>query len=539
MIHAGTLAAFLRIGRSRPLRSLLAAFFLFGLAEWGTWVAMLVWAAREGGAEFAGVAAAVQLVFAAAVAPALASLGDRMPRGRALALGYAGMAATMTVTGAALIVDVPRLVGLAAAMMSAAAVTIGRPIHASLIPDLAEEPADAVAANVASATLEGAGVFGGPALAGLVMGVGGPGWAFVAMAAVALVAAALVLRIGTVARVAPRSAAGGDSVFTALRHVASSRDQRLVVALGGMGMVVIGALDVLVVLLALDVLGAGDAGAGYLVALLGLGGLIGGVVAAVMVGRRRLAPALVVGALTRGGALVALGAKPAWVVLLAVSGIGQSLVDVGVRTLLQRLATPELMASVFGVLESLVMLGLATGSLLAPLVAATVGIPAALAVFGVLPPVVALLGLRRLTAADRAADVPQAVIAALAGVPLLAALAPPTLEALARRGRMLRFEAEATIIVEGDESDHVFVIAHGELEVTRGGQPLATLLAGEVVGEIAALHGVARTATVTATTPAALIRVPGEAFVSAVRGDTASWAATLSMAGRRFADHAS
>ena len=92
-------------------------------------MAILVWAYEVGGPGFVGVAAAVQLVFAAVAAPILSLLGDRMPRGRALALSYAGMGAMMAVTGAALIADAHTIMALAVASMTAATFSVGRPLH--------------------------------------------------------------------------------------------------------------------------------------------------------------------------------------------------------------------------------------------------------------------------------------------------------------------------------------------------------------------------------------------------------------------------
>lgn len=74
---------------------------------------------------------------------------------------------------------------------------------------------------------------------------------------------------------------------------------------------------------------------------------------------------------------------------------------------------------------------------------------------------------------------------------------------------------------QGDESDRLYFILDGRLEITtdRGNGDhihLATLAAGDVVGEIGILHGLPRVATVTAVGPATLIGVDGETFSAAV-----------------------
>ncbi|MEO7982413.1 MAG: hypothetical protein ABI807_16160, partial [Sporichthyaceae bacterium] len=73
---------------SRHLRRVLLAFQAFALAEWACWIAVLVWAYQRGGVSAASLVSVVQLVPAVLVAPFASGLGDRLPRGRALALGY-------------------------------------------------------------------------------------------------------------------------------------------------------------------------------------------------------------------------------------------------------------------------------------------------------------------------------------------------------------------------------------------------------------------------------------------------------------------
>ena len=78
------LAATAAVFHNRSLRRVLLAFIGFSLAEWGSWIAILVYAYGRGGAAEAGLAALVQLAPSAVVAPVAASLGDRMRRERAL-----------------------------------------------------------------------------------------------------------------------------------------------------------------------------------------------------------------------------------------------------------------------------------------------------------------------------------------------------------------------------------------------------------------------------------------------------------------------
>ena len=111
---------------------------------------------------------------------------------------------------------------------------------------------------------------------------------------------------------------------------------------------------------------------------------------------------------------------------------------------------------------------------------------------------------------DAAAERPQPE-SLVRGVPLFAGLSPDSLSALAAEARPVTFLPGDVVIAEGEHGDALYVVTRGEVTVTRASaghdEPLATLGHGEVFGEAALLGDDMRNATVTAATPATLLRL--------------------------------
>ena len=533
----GPLRVVARIVRNPGLRRVLGAFLLFNTAEFGTWVAILLYAYARTGPESVGIVALLQLIPAALAAPPAAALGDRYPRHRVLLGGYVAQALAMALTAATMALDAPIAVVYLAAALAATSLVLTRPTQSSLMPALSRTPEELTAANGAAGVVEGTGVLLGPLLAAVLLTGSTPTLVF-SMAAVGLGVGALLVASVRPSRqglLADRTDDGDESAvgpdpqagtLAGLRILLGDADARVVVGLLTMRMVVIGAADVLFVLLALQVLGMGPPGAGILNAALGAGTIVGGIVTFGFVGRSRLAAVAAIGAMAWGVSLALaafLGSPQLATILVVVGGAGLAVMDVAGRTILQRSVRDEVLSRVFGLQEGLAMAGLAVGSLLVPVLILVIGLDGAVVVCAALLPVAVVLSWTRLTALDLRTVIPTRAIALLRLARVFSPLPAPPLEAVARRAEWQILPAGTMVIRQGDVGDRYYVLASGSVRVVQDGYTLRDMAAvGDGFGEIALLHGVRRTASVTTLEDSELLVIDRATFLDAVTGHAGS-----------------
>ncbi len=529
--------------RNPALRRVLLAFAIFRPTESAQWIAILVYAYRDGGTRSMGIAAVALLVPAAILAPFVAQAGDRMPRERALALSYLVQGVTAGMTAAALAFALPSPVVYACAVLLNVAITATRPTHLSILPELAETPAQLTAANALTSSLEGFAIFIGPLLAGVMLAASGPELVFGVMSVALTVMGALVLAVHARSRIIDLRDRPVGGALAGFRELRRRPGARLLLGFVTGQTVVIGALDVLTVVLAYGVLSMGPAGPGVLSAAVGVGGLLGAAATVTLIGRERLAPAFFLGVVAVGVpiALVAFASGPvAALLLLGVAGVGKSFFDVTARTLLQRSVDDDVLARVFGVQEGLAMAALAIGSVLAPLLVGWLGVDATFMIAGLSLPVVALVVVRRVRSVDREARLSDpADVALLRQTPIFGPLGLASIERVARNLIPIQVAPGDIVIREGDEGDRFYVIGTGAVEVSRAGDLLAKLGVGDFFGEIALLRDVPRTATVIATEPTSLRALERSQFLAAVTGSPAGAVALGEEMDRRIGEHGS
>ena len=506
-------------------------------AEWAHFVAFGVFAYEEGGVSAVGIAGLVRLLPAAIVAPFAASLGDRFPRERfLLAMTLVG-AAALGGSAAAFAAGAELLVFAFAALLGLS-ITLIRPALQAVLPSLARTPRELIAANGATSTIESLGTLVGPLIAGLLVSVADAGLVFALGSGVLLLAALVLVRVrveGRVELLAGAEAGAGRALAAGFRTIMHAPRARLLIGMIVAQTFIRGCLNVLIVVAAFDVLDAGAEAVGYMTAAIGVGGLVGAI-GAMALGGRRLAVVFGLALVFWGVPIVLMGPLPELVVavvLLAVVGAANSVEDVAVFTLLQRLVPDHVLASVLGLTWSLAMGGVAIGSVAAPALVEAVGAKSAFLAVGAVLPLLALITYRRLLEIDREAA-PAPELELIEQVPMLAPLSVAAKERVAAKLLPISVDAGELVIRAGETGDRFYIVRDGELEIDAPGRR-ATAHQGDYFGEIALLRDVPRTATIKARVDTRLYALQREDFLAAVTGHEAAHAAGKAITEERLA----
>ena len=482
----GTIRAVLRLP---SLRRLIPAFLAFSVAEWASWIGVVVYAYSRGGPSEAGIVAGVVFIPSIIVAPAASMFGDRRPRTQVLAAAYAILALSMAATAVAL-AAAPPFVAYVMATFAATSITLVRPAHGALLPEVAQKPDELAVANAASGTVEGLGALLGPLLAGLLIAAAGPAAVYGANALLALGAVAVVLPLARGALpVLEAPAARTEDLFAelgaGLRTVLGDRRLLAVMAVLSGAIALLGAFNVLLTIIAIDLLGGQESTIGYLAAVAGVGAVVGAGLTSALMGRERLATIYVGAGALFAGSVAVIGLDPGSVVVLTCvvgAGMGWAFVYVEALTLAQRLAGDDVMSRVFGVMESTMMASQAAGALVVPLLIAAFGPTAAITACGLAFGLVVVAAAPTLIRADRLVPSRVRQLQALRRVPMFGLLSAPVLERLATSSTTMWVEASETIVAAGEVGDRFYVILSGEVDVAplAGGRRMLT--AGESFG---------------------------------------------------------
>jgi MFS family permease len=525
---ADAAAAFTSNARNPDLRRAQLSFLGAWTAEWAFTVALGIVAYRDGGVAALGLVGLLRMVPSALCAPLLSPLADRGRRERVLIVVSTLRAVATAAAAVVVALAGPPAAVYALAVLSTMAATLFRPAHSALLPSLCHSGHELASANVVRGLLDSAATLLGPLLATVLLGVADVAVVFAVAAGASLWAAALLLRLRYEAPPRPPATARPRLVREAVegvRAITHDRDLGLILGLAAAQSFTRGALTVLSVVVAIELLGTGEPGVGALMTAVGVGAVLGSLAASLLVGTARLGAWFAVGVALWGLPIALVGAVSSEVPalgLIAFVGVGNALIDVAGFTLLGRLAPDEVLARVFGVLESLVAVSMGIGAVAASWLVASSGPRTALVGIGLVCPVLAAASWWRLRRLDHAVGVHDAEVGLLQRIPMLRPLPLPSVERLARGLEPVTVRAGEVVFRQGDVGDRYYVLESGEVEVVGDGHVVATLRAGEGFGEIALLRRSRRTATVIALSDVLLRALPSDRFLPVVLGFTPS-----------------
>src|SRR4051812_23698699 len=523
------------------LRRLQLAWGASAVGGWVFFVALSVYAYDEGGKTAVGAAALVRMVPAGLAAPLTGLLADRYPRRDVLLLSIVTRAAVLTATAAGVAADMPLAVVLVLAAVFTIATTAHKPAQAALLPQLAQTPRQLGASNALWSAIDNGAFLVGALMGGALIAGSSVEAAFVVNACVFALAAVPVARIrrDPVPDYRSHASEAGalDGLVGGFTEVWRNPGLRRLVGFLSISTFVEGMVDVLVVVIAIQLLDLGGAGVGWLNACWGLGGLVGGAAALSLLRRGRLAAGLSIGGLMVGAPLVAIAAADLPVttaLLLVLVGIGYALIEVAGLSLLQRLPGDDVLARAFAVVESSYWITTGLGAIVAPPLVNLLGARGALAATGALISLAVLLRWRALTRFESGAAVPERPFMALRALPIFAPLPIATVENVSRRVAELHVGPGEVVVREGDYGDRFYVVADGTLDVSCERGLFDPVSGGDFFGEIALLRDVPRTATVTARGEALIYALDRDSFLCAVGSHSCAGKAARHVADTRL-----
>ena len=530
------LRAYRKVFQNPALARLLIGEFISSIGDWLYVVALLVVVfQRSESPALLGVVGAVRVVPYILLSVPAGIIVDRFDRRLILMVTDVARGVVMLVMALLVAIEAPLVSIVAMALVAASLSTFFGPAIGAYIPTLARDESELGPANSAWASLDNLGLVIGPALGGILVAVGGLTAAFLINAATFAVVTVVLWRLPSrVSAIASAASAAEDAVAAATSERPPATQARFVevmrTALGpltgltlvnAVGNFVFGGVGVLTVVIAVDVLKAGEGATGYLNAAVGLGGLLGAAGSAAIVVRRELTAPMIVGGLGMGLGLVVLGFSGALglaFIALALAAAGALVVDVASTTLFQRSVPDAVRGRALGAMHTVAVSAYAAGSLLIPLASEVFGIGPVLTASALLGAIGVAAGAAIVRASSRPPAGLDAARATLLGVEALAGLPALRLEEAARRATVMSAAPGAVVIRQGDYADLFYVIVDGEYVVTQepeaGGEPveLRRLARGDVFGEIGLLSGVPRTATVTSVRDGTLLALDADAF---------------------------
>ena len=532
--HRGLITAL----RQRDFRLLMAGYSVSAAGSWAYNIGLAVYVyERTHSAAWVGAVTVGRFLPSVLFGSYGGVVAERFERVRLMVTLDATCAALMTALSIVAAYHGPALLAIGIAGINSLLSMSYEPAVAALTPQLVPED-DLAAANTLTSTVANLAVIAGPAIGALLLVVGTPAFAFAANALSFLWSAMVVSRISS--RSAPVDVTSGGSVgpvrqmMVGVHAIVTSPTAAVLAAYSVVASFVYGVDTVLLVIVSEKRLGTGANGYSYLLAGLGLGGVLAAGLVKRISAWPRLGTAIIIAMAVYclpTLMLVSVRQPVAAFAVEVVRGAGTLVVDVLAMTALQRSLPPDKLARVFGAFFTFVLIAISLGALVTPPVLSAAGLDTTLWLAGGLIPVLCLVGWPWLHRMDESNAVQLAEIAPrvalLQHAALLAESSRSTLERLAKESTEIGASAGEDVVRQGEEADSLYIIETGTLRVwSRAGagkqRELASLGPGDYFGEIGLIQHIPRTATVTAASPSRLLRIEGAAFLEALSSGVAS-----------------
>ena len=518
--------------RHRDYRLLLGAFTLSDIGNWAYNLALAVWIYEAtGSVGWVAASTVCRFVPALLLSPYGGVLADRFEKVRlmiGLDLALAGLMAGVALM---MMADAPPVAVVAVATLASVVATAYAPAAAAMTPVVVSED-DLASANSLRNTVDNVTVVAGPGLGAVFLAFGSPALATWIDAGTFLVSALVVSRIRTRSGTSDVTEGGSAGVLrqmtTGMRAIFEDRNVAVLVGCSVAVTFGFGIDTVLLVVASDEILGTGADGYGYLLAGLGVGGILAAGIVPRLESRARLAPVILLGMVGYFLPTLVFVLSDEPVVAFAAMvrrGASTLVVDVLAITALQRSLPHEILARVFGAFDSLCLGVVVLGSLLTPLLISITGldttvwiVAAGLTAFSLLVwPVLRAMDDR---SAQRRAEL-AGTVSLLERCGLFEQAGDGALHELASATTRLSVPSGEPVVIQGDVADAVYVVVSGTLSVSAlaetGTRPdLPVLGPGDYFGEIGLIERVPRTATVTPREQVELLRVEGQAFLDAL-----------------------
>ena len=531
--------------RNVVVRRVVGAFAALTIGEWVLGTTMAVHAYPVGGALLVGLVG-FRFVPAAIAGPVTAQFADTHRRELVLTATALTRTVTSGLVAGSLALRLPFAVPLLLVWFDAMAGSAYRPAQAAMLPTVVRTPSDLTAATAAASNAKSSSQLLGALAGGLL--VANEPIAIAASVATVLYLTAAVATVGlrSAGPPAARARLGARRRLRRMRDGATvlrgDREATQIVGYAGLRSLIRGLWMSLGVVAALRLLGLGQAGFGILMAAAAAGALAGIPLSTLLVGRRRFAPWLAAGLLVCGACVGAIGAIAAGVpavVLMVGWGIGMAISDAAGQALLNRVVPAASIGSVTGFMESGKLLFEGGGSMVAPLLVATLGIREALIVSGVAVIAVVGAGAHSFARLDVRGGGRVEILELVASVLFFRRLRVDALEGVVAQLEQVALPAGHEVITQGDRDNSRWYLAEGgELEVRIDGFLVNELGRGDGFGELSLLRDTPRAASVRARTDVLLLTLEREAFLAALAGPDLQLPGDLGLGDTGTADHA-